>query len=110
MANLDVEISMDCLVVDIDRPWLHAELFTDAELDSGGFDISPGEATLKRMYEESQVPDGKFQQFTSFPTAFVVAADIELSVSNLPLALCVRLYFRNLTLSEYLSFPATLHP
>jgi len=82
MSNLDVEISMSCLVVDIDRPWLHAELFTDAELDSGGFDISPGEADLKRMYESGQVPDGKFQQFTSFPTAFVVAADIELSVSN----------------------------
>ena len=82
MSNLDVEISMSCLVVDIDRPWLHAELFTDAELDSGGFDISPGEADLKRMYESGQVPDGKFQQFTSFPTAFVVAADIELSVSD----------------------------
>lgn len=48
MADLDVEISMNCLVVDIDRPWLHAELFTDAELDSGAFDISPGEVTLKK--------------------------------------------------------------
>jgi len=37
MANLDVEISMDCMVVEIDRPWLHSELFIDAELDSGRF-------------------------------------------------------------------------
>jgi len=36
------------------------------------------------MCEDGQVPEGKFQQFTSFPTAFVVAADIELSVSDLP--------------------------
>lgn len=35
MSSLDVEITMDCLVVEIERPWLHAELFTDAELDSG---------------------------------------------------------------------------
>ena len=35
MSNLSVEISMDCIVVEIDRPWLHAELFSDAELDSG---------------------------------------------------------------------------
>jgi hypothetical protein len=37
MANLEVEISMDCMVVEIDRPWLHAELFSDAELDSGRY-------------------------------------------------------------------------
>jgi hypothetical protein len=85
MANLDVEISMDCLVVDIDRPWLHAELFVDAELDSGQFEISPGEATLKRMYDTGETPKGEFQQFTSYPTAFVVAADVELSVSLFPL-------------------------
>jgi hypothetical protein len=35
MSELDVEIQMDCMVVEIDRPWLHAELFSDAELDSG---------------------------------------------------------------------------
>ena len=35
MSNLDVEISMDCMVVEIDRPWLHADLFSDLELDTG---------------------------------------------------------------------------
>ena len=35
MGNLEVSIAMDCMVVEIDRPWLHGELFVDAELDSG---------------------------------------------------------------------------
>jgi hypothetical protein len=37
MSNLDVEITMDCMIVEIERPWLHAELFADAELDSGRY-------------------------------------------------------------------------
>ncbi|KAK0706084.1 hypothetical protein B0T26DRAFT_755616 [Lasiosphaeria miniovina] len=82
MANLDVEMTMDCMVVEIERPWLHAELFADAELDSGRFDISPGEARLKQMYENEEVPAGYYQQFSSYPTAFVVAADVELSFSG----------------------------
>jgi hypothetical protein len=81
MANLDVEISMSCMLVEIERPWLHADLFTDAEIDSGRFDISPGEQRLKDMYEKDQTVMGEYQQFSSYPTAFVVAADVELSVS-----------------------------
>ncbi len=45
------------------------------------FEISPGEEALKKMYEEEKTPNGRYQQFSSFPTAFIVAADIELSVS-----------------------------
>ncbi|KAK8065032.1 hypothetical protein PG997_011779 [Apiospora hydei] len=82
MSNLEVEITMDCMVVEIDRPWLHAELFNDAELDSGKFDISPGAAELKRLYEQDQTPSGPHQQFSSYPTAFVVAADVQLSFSG----------------------------
>lgn len=37
---------------------------------------------LKEMYENNIIPEPEFQQFSSFPTAFVVAADIELSVRN----------------------------
>lgn len=33
------------------------------------------------MYENGATPNGEFQQFSSFPTAFIIAADIELSVS-----------------------------
>ncbi|KAK8113507.1 hypothetical protein PG984_014033 [Apiospora sp. TS-2023a] len=79
MANLDVEITMDTMVVEIDRPWLHEDLFYDAELDSGKFDISPGPAELKRFYEQNETPSGPHQQFSSYPTAFVVAPDVELS-------------------------------
>ncbi|KAK7936085.1 hypothetical protein PG985_001580 [Apiospora marii] len=95
MANLDVEITMDTMVVEIDRPWLHEDLFYDAELDSGKnetyslcafhpsrFDISPGPAELKRLYEADETPKGPYQQFSSYPTAFVVAADVELSFSG----------------------------
>ncbi|EPE30037.1 hypothetical protein GLAREA_13085 [Glarea lozoyensis ATCC 20868] len=82
MSNLEVEIKMDCMVVEIERPWLHAELFTDAELDSGGFNISPGEEALKDLYNKGIVPDGRYQQFSSFPTAMIIAADIELSFSG----------------------------
>ncbi|KAL2880862.1 hypothetical protein SGCOL_003889 [Colletotrichum sp. CLE4] len=82
MSNLDVEVSMSCMVVEIERPWLHAELFADAELDSGKFDISPGEDELKKHFEEGTNPKGEYQQFSSYPTAFVLAADIELNFSG----------------------------
>ncbi|KAG7294644.1 hypothetical protein NEMBOFW57_004721 [Staphylotrichum longicolle] len=81
MSKLEVEVSMSCMVVEIERPWLHAELFVDAELDSGAFKISPGEEALKKAFENEQSLDGAYQQFSSYPSAFVVAADIELSVS-----------------------------
>ena len=46
------------------------------------FDVSPGEERLRAMYENEEVPIGYYQQFSSYPTAFVVAADVELSVST----------------------------
>jgi hypothetical protein len=33
MAKMDVEVSMDCMLVSVERPWLHGELFVDADLD-----------------------------------------------------------------------------
>ena len=36
------------------------------------------------MYEKEEAPVGYYQQFSSYPTAFVVAADVELGVSLLP--------------------------
>lgn len=47
------------------------------------FKISPGEEALKAAFENEKSLEGPHQQFSSFPTAFVVAADIELSVSFL---------------------------
>lgn len=82
MSKLEVEVSMSCMLVEIERPWLHAELFADAELDSGQFEISPGEAALKEAFEGDRTLEGKYQQFASYPTAFVIGADIELSFSG----------------------------
>jgi hypothetical protein len=45
------------------------------------FDVSPGQASLKEMYETNTTPAAQYQQFSSYPTAFIVAADVELSVS-----------------------------
>ncbi|KAF4460909.1 hypothetical protein FALBO_12292 [Fusarium albosuccineum] len=81
MSNLDVEIRMSCVVVEIERPWLHAELFADAELDSGKFEISPGEDAPKLAFDQERNLEGKYQQFSACPSAFVVAADVELSMS-----------------------------
>ena len=45
------------------------------------FDISPGEDKLKAIYETRVAVRAEYQQFSSFPTAFVLAADVELDVS-----------------------------
>ncbi|KAF4339605.1 hypothetical protein FBEOM_6481 [Fusarium beomiforme] len=81
-SALEVEVSMSCMVVEIERPWLHAELFVDAELDSGAFKISPGEEALKAAFNDEKSLDGPYQQFSSYPSAFVIASDIELSFSG----------------------------
>uniref|UniRef100_A0A0D2Y3C3 Uncharacterized protein n=1 Tax=Fusarium oxysporum (strain Fo5176) TaxID=660025 RepID=A0A0D2Y3C3_FUSOF len=82
MSKLEVEVSMSCMLVEVERPWLHAELFVDAELDSGDFKISPGESALKDAFNNDKSIDGTYQQFSSYPSAFVVAADIQLSFSG----------------------------
>jgi hypothetical protein len=46
------------------------------------FKISPGEEALRNAFEQERNLDGDSQQFASFPTAFVVAADVELNVSH----------------------------
>ena len=47
------------------------------------FKISPGEEALKKAFDKEESLVGAYQQFSSYPSAFVVAADIELSVSLL---------------------------
>ncbi|KAI9769288.1 MAG: hypothetical protein M1839_003765 [Geoglossum umbratile] len=83
MANLEVEVSMDCLVVNIERPWLHAELFADPDLDvAPDFPLSPGEVSLQKAAAENKPPEAEYQLFSSFPTAFVVATDVELNFTG----------------------------
>lgn len=45
------------------------------------FQISPGEEALKAAFQDNKSLEGPYQQFSSYPSAFVVASDIELSVS-----------------------------
>ena len=83
ISNLDVEISMDCMLVEIERPWLHAELFADYELDAApGFRISPGPLALKRAAAENKAVETDYTQFCSYPNAFVIACNVELAFNG----------------------------
>lgn len=79
-ANCNVDISFEALLVTIDRPWLHGELFADMELNVGaGVALSPGPHELKKAIERKD--DKALQQygyFPSYPTAFIIASNVEL--------------------------------
>ena len=83
MANLDVEISMDCMLVEIERPWLHAELFSDHDLDAAdAFPLSPGPESLHVTVSANNSVDAKYAEFCSYPNAFVIAANVQLEFSG----------------------------
>ena len=64
----------------ISRSWLHAELFADPELNvSADVKLSPGWNELKDAIEKRDTTKlSKFAHFPSYPTAFIVASNIEL--------------------------------
>jgi hypothetical protein len=83
MSGLDVEISMDCMLVEIERPWLHTELFSDHELGAAdGFPLSPGPEKLHEYVRENKPVNAKYAEFCSYPTAFVIATNVELEFSG----------------------------
>ncbi|KAL8804798.1 MAG: hypothetical protein Q9200_005682 [Gallowayella weberi] len=83
MSNLDVEIAFDAMLVEIERPWMHAELFSDHELDCAeGFSLSPGPEELHKYVAQNVPVDPEYTQFCSYPTAFVVASNVELEFSG----------------------------
>jgi hypothetical protein len=83
IADIDVEISMDCMLVEIERPWLNAELFADNELDAApGFTISPGHSVLQQAAEQNIPVETDSTQFCSYPNAFVVACNVELEFNG----------------------------
>ena len=49
---------------------------------SHSFKLSPGETALLETVQNNEVPDADYQQFSSYPTAFVLAANVELSFSG----------------------------
>ena len=96
---------MECMVVNIERPWLQGELFSDSDLDVGQgyvqyhsntqennapspltlpyrFKLSPGETALLETVHADKVPEADYQQFSAYPTAFVIAANVELSFNG----------------------------
>jgi hypothetical protein len=88
MSSCDVSCSFSAMVVNIKRPWLHAELFQDFDTDipEGSF-LSPGAQTVKRWVETGDdqyngYERSNYGKFPAYPTAFIVAADTRLSFKS----------------------------
>lgn len=79
MSSCDVNISFQALVVNIRRPWLYAELFSDNELDTAsGIKLSPGPENIQKWMakpKESISDLAKYNMFPAFPTSFIIAAN-----------------------------------
>lgn len=79
MSSCDVNISFQALVVNIRRPWLFAELFSDSELDTAtGINLSPGPESIQNWIatpKDSISKLAKYNMFPAFPTSFVIAAN-----------------------------------
>ena len=77
MAACDVSVSFSALVVNINRPWLYGELFSDVDLEvAGNVKLSPGPLKLHQMIKDQTVEDiALWSQFPAYPTSFIVAAD-----------------------------------
>lgn len=77
MAGCDVSISFSALVVNINRPWLFGELFSDVDIEvAKGVKLSPGPILLQKMIKEQNAADiATWSQFPAYPTSFIVAAD-----------------------------------
>ncbi|KDQ53226.1 hypothetical protein JAAARDRAFT_72716 [Jaapia argillacea MUCL 33604] len=93
MTQCDVNISFECMRVDITRPWLHAELFFDHEITTAEhLHLSPGPQFLGRLMDpvnytppnEKEIRDAqsilsnRYGLFPMFPTAFILAANVVL--------------------------------
>ncbi|KAL8789140.1 MAG: hypothetical protein Q9195_006961 [Heterodermia aff. obscurata] len=77
MATCDVSVSFSALAVNINRPWLYGELFSDVDLElPENVKLSPGPLSLKKMIKEQKIDDiVGYSQFPAYPTSFIVAAD-----------------------------------
>ncbi|RAL15379.1 uncharacterized protein BO97DRAFT_210257 [Aspergillus homomorphus CBS 101889] len=105
ILSLEVQVSMDCMLVEISRPWLHAELFADPELDAvDGLPLSPGPEKLHQYVQENKTIPAQYAKFPSYNTAFVVACNIELEFSGDTSALESLLDSSDIELSPSLSY------
>ena len=77
MATCDVSVSFSALVVNINRPWLYDEIFSDVDLEvADDVKLSPGPLKLHQMIKDQSAEDDTLgSQFPAYPTSFIVAAD-----------------------------------
>ncbi|KAF5603989.1 hypothetical protein FPCIR_1050 [Fusarium pseudocircinatum] len=81
MASCDVSVSFSALVVDIDRPWLQAEIFDDADLDiAADVLLSPGASRLKTAIATQETKLNP--EFPAYPTSFILAADTSIDFTG----------------------------
>ncbi|KAK4228622.1 hypothetical protein QBC38DRAFT_523461 [Podospora fimiseda] len=79
-ANCNVDISFEALMVTINRAWLHGELFADQELNvAPDVKLSPGWSALKKFIDAKSTDElVKYAYFPSYPTAFIIASNVEM--------------------------------
>lgn len=84
MAACDVSVSFSALAVNIDRPWLYGELFSDVDIDvADGVKLSPGPLRLHQMIKDQKVEEiAMWGQFPAYPTSFIVATDTTIEFSG----------------------------
>ncbi|KIJ25053.1 hypothetical protein M422DRAFT_274042, partial [Sphaerobolus stellatus SS14] len=87
LVGSNIKVSFECMRMDITRPWLRPELFYDEDLVPGpGIKISPGFTRLRELME-SQAPNAQSElamhgTFPLYPTAFLVACNVVLEISE----------------------------
>ena len=86
MASCNMSVSFDALLVQIQRPWLHMELFSDYDVDTSK-DLSPGApavlSCISDLSAENRSKLKTFGTFPAYPTAFIIAADTTLEVHDI---------------------------
>ena len=77
MATCDVSVSFSALVVNINRPWLYGELFSDVDIEvAANVQLSPGPLQLQTMIRTQDVDKiNAYSQFPAYLTSVIVAAD-----------------------------------
>ena len=77
MATCDISVSFSALAVNINRPWLYGELFSDIDLElADGVQLSLGPLRIQKMIKDQTINEiDMYNQFPAYPTSFIVTAD-----------------------------------
>ncbi|RSL69668.1 hypothetical protein CEP54_002196 [Fusarium duplospermum] len=88
LSECTVDGSFSAILVTIRRPWLHADLFQDFDIDTpDDVKLSPGAAKIKTWIERGDNGSGPdkltdYGKFPAYPTSFIVAADTVLEFKS----------------------------